>query len=1032
MVNLTIVLKIMNMRKYIPIIILLVLSEFLGVSVSNAQEKSVVIKVEDNLGKPISDATILYNEGAFSTKVDHEGTVKLSLKNLGTYIRAEAENYVFKIIAVDSLSQDKITTVTLKKSPFHLGENNLIEVPFGQLERRRVVGAISVIKSDEVLQSDNNQNVLGAIGGRVAGVYGNRDIRGLGNAVVVIDGIPRSASDDSDRLNFADEINLLEVDEISVLKDATSKILYGAKADQGVVLIKTKRGEAFKRKLNIYGEYGARVPISFPQYLSAADYMTLYNEALTNDGLAVKYSDEIIEKTRNKIDPVRYPDESFFGSDYLKDYSPSFKVITQASGGNLRTKYFSTLGFTSSGNLQQSRGDKSNATEQINFRGNVDYSINKWISASIDAVAVYFTNRYPNGYFGDSYNGNVYQFASEQLPNSFPTLIPIDQVGNKDLVEAAKLIDGKYLLGGTSQFQNNILGNLMFGGQQSTQQKSIQFNTGLKFDLSSLAKGLTANAYFTYDFLNAFTLRQNNEYAVYEPSYVLSSEGVDSLVLTKYGTDVKKNNQTINNNYFQRRYGVYGTVNYKNTFNSNHHLDVTLLSYMNAFQTGTTESGRYDNNRTQHFGARANYMFRNKYVGEFSGAYVGSPYLSEQNRYAFSPSVGAAWILSEEDFMKQHPVVNYLKLKTSYGLMNSDQAFSSYRLYEESFGLGLKFLYNNLSGNGNSATQFVSVPNPDLTFVKRKELNIGIESSLLKNKLWFEANYFNSRSEGEPIIRSAAYTAYLGGFLPTENYNISKSNGVEAELIYTNRNKEFQYSIGTNMVYVLPQWVKFNEPAYTVDYRYKQGKVSDARFGYVAEGLFKDLDDIANHAVQTFGDVKPGDIKYKDLNNDGVINEDDQMLIGNSHARFQYGLNVNLNYKNLSFFVLGIARFGGTTYYNDAYYWVYGQRKYTDVVLDRWTPETAASATYPRLTTGNGANNFRNSTYWLYNNDFFTLNTAQLTYSLPAKYFWKGMRIYMRGNNLFTISKTKDRQELNTTSSSPQMRSYTLGLVGLF
>lgn len=1032
MVNLAIVLKTMNMRKYILIIIIPIFSELFGISALIAQEKPIIVKVDDSQGKPIGEATVLSNEGAFSAKVDNEGKITLNPNNLGTHIRVEAADYAYKIIAVDSLSRDEVTTIVLEKPEFHLGENNLIEVPFGALERRRVVGAISVIKSDDILKIDNNQDVLGAISGRVAGVYGNRDIRGLGNAVVVIDGIPRSSSENSDRLNFADEINLLEIDEISVLKDATSKMLYGAKADQGVVLIKTKRGEPFKRKLNVYGEYGARVPISFPQYLSASDYMTLYNEALTNDGLAARYSDADIENTRNRVDPVRYPDESFFNSDYLKDYSTSYKVITQASGGNLRTKYFSTLGYTRNSNLQQSQGDKRNVTEQVNFRGNVDYSINKWISASVDAVAVYFTNRYPNGYFGDSYSGNTYQFASEQLPNSFPTLIPIDQVGNTQLIEAAKLVDGKYVLGGTSQFRNNILGNLVFGGQQSTQQKSVQFNTGLKFDLSSLAKGLSANAYFTYDFLNAFTLRQNNEYAVYEPSYVLSSTGADSLVLTKHGTDIKKNDQTINGSYFQRRYGLYGTLSYKNTFNTDHHIDLTLLSYMNAFQIGSTAASRYDNNRTQHFGARANYMFKNKYIGEFSGAYVGSPYLSRENRYAFSPSVGAAWILSEEDFMKQNAVFNYLKLKSSYGIMNSDQAFSSYRLYEESFTRGSRFLYNNLSNNGNAVTQFGSVLSPDLTFVKRKELNVGIESSLLKNKLWFEMNYFSTRSEGEPVVRNAAYTAYLGGFIPTENYNINKSNGVEAELIYTNNNRDLQYSIGANMVYAVPKWEKINEPEYIVDSRYRQGRVSDARFGWVAEGLFKDVDDINNHATQTFGEVKPGDIKYKDLNEDGIIDDNDQMVIGNSHARFQYGLNLNLKYKNFNFFALGVARFGSTVYYNDAYYWVYGQRKYTAVVLDRWTPETAETATYPRLTTGNGSNNFRNSTYWLYNNDFFTLNTAQLTYSMPAKYFWKGMRIYIRGNNLFTISKTRDREELSTTSSSPQMRSYMLGLVGLF
>lgn len=1001
-----------------------------GLYAQNKTVKSTIV-VRDQEGKPVEGASVWYNEGAQLLKTDQSGRVELDPGKVGAQLRIEAEDYESRLIHADSISDRQFITVTLGKLPLYTGESSRIQIPFGQIESRRIVGAVSALNTEDLMKYDNNQNILGAINGRVAGIYGNRDIRGLGNAIVVIDGIPRSSPDNSDRLNMVDDLNLTDIKEITVLKDAVSKMLYGAKAGQGVIMIATKRGVPFKRKLNVYTESGLNNPVSYPEYLAASDYMTLYNEALANDGLVPKYTVTDILNTRDKADPVRYPDESFYSSKYLKTNSTFFKVITEASGGNERTRYYSSLGLNMNGSLYKAQQGKSSSSERLNFRGNVDYEINSWIDASLDAAAIYLANRYPNGYYGDSYSGDLFGFASTQLPNSFPTLIPADQIQNPALLESANLVDGKYLLGGTNQFGNNILGNLIYGGLQSTQQKAIQFNSALKFDLRSLLKGLTANANFTYDFLNSYTLRQNNTYAVYEPTFVQSSTGTDSLVVTQYGVNTKRDDQTVNGNYFQRRYGLYGTLAYKNIFNSVHKIDVTALTYLSTYTTGRSDAASYAKSKDQHFGLRVNYMFNNKYVAEFSGAYVGSSYLPESHRYAFSPSAGIAWIVSEENFLSANPVINYLKLKSSYGIINSDDAFNSYRLYNTIFSRGANFAYNNAGGNGNAVTQFVAIGNPDLRFVRNKEFNAGLESSLLGGKVGMEANYFDIRSEGEPVIRSGAYTSYLGGFIPIENYNENRNSGIEAALNYASGRGKLRYTLGANMIYAVPRVLRINEPQYAYEYRYREGRVRDAMFGYVAEGLFKDADDINNHAVQSFGAVQPGDIKYKDLNNDGIINDDDQMQIGNSHPRLQYGLNINLQYRSFSLFALGTAQSGSNVYYNNSYYWVFGQRKYSEVVLNRWTPATAETATYPRLTTTSGSNNFRNSTFWLYDDDYFTLNTVQFTYNLPAMHFWKGMQLYIRGNNLFTVSGTRKQRELNI-ASAPQMRSYMFGITGAF
>jgi len=205
-------------------------------------------------------------------------------------------------------------------------------------------------------------------------------------------------------------------------------------------------------------------------------------------------------------------------------------------------------------------------------------------------------------------------------------------------------------------------------------------------------------------------------------------------------------------------------------------------------------------------------------------------------------------------------------------------------------------------------------------------------------------------------------------------------------------------------------------------------------FGLVALGLFKDQAEISNYsAYQTFGAVQPGDIKYQDMNMDGKIDDADQTIIGNSWARMEIGFNLKLDYKSFELFALGTGQSGEERFYNNAYYWVYGDRKYSEVVLDRWTPETASTATYPRLSSSSNANNFRNSTFWLYETNWFTLHAVQLTYTLPGKDFagLQEARFFLRGSNLTTISKAKDKLQLNV-GTQPQMRSFALGLNLLF
>ena len=1022
------------MKQYLTFLIILLSAESLFPRSVLAQQAkpSSVITVRNREGKPIRGAVVWIKEGASAVQTNTSGQVRVNLESAGDALRIEAHGFEARVISLDTLSRIEDITVMLTRPGIKEGSSDQVHLPFGHLPSRRIVGAVTELRPEEFEAGDDNRNILASITGRVPGVFGSRDVRGLGNAIVVIDGIPRSAADNSDRLNIADDLSLLEVNSITVMRDATSAMLYGAKAGQGVILITTKHGVPFKRQIHVHAESGISNPLSYPDYLSGSDYMILYNEALANDQLPSRYTVDQINQTKAHSDEIRYPDESFFTDQYLRANASLLHVSSEASGGNDNTQYYSLLSFDKTGSLVKVQGGQPKSEEyHLNFRGNVDFKINNWLGASLDAGAIYNDNTYPNGYYGDNYSGDFFDFASTQLPSAYPVLIPVAEVADSSVLKSAKLVDGKYLLGGTSQYGNNIMGNLIFGGMQSTEQKGMQFNTALRFDLSGILKGLTGNAHFTYDFLNSYTLRQANTYAIYQPTYLKTDGGEDSLVVTKYGEDVKRNDQTVSGNYFQRRYGVYGTLHYQGSVGVSGKLDVTGLAYMTAYNTGNSSAANSISNKDQHFGLRVNYMLHHVFVAEFDGAYVGSSYLAPDHRYSFSPSGGLGWIATENGFLKANPVIKYLKLKTSYGLLNTDDGFSSYRLYNTSYSRGGTFAYDNGSGNGNAVTQLSSTGNPLLGFVRERSFNAGFEMSLFDDKVWVEGNYFNIRSEGEPVIRSASYPAYLGGFIPTENYNETGHQGTEALVKYQGDAGSVHFSASVNMVYAVPRDIRESEAAHAYAYQYRQGKVSDAMFGLVAEGLFKDQADIDSHAQQSFGTVRPGDIKYKDINSDGVINQDDQVQIGNSHARFQYGISLDLRWKGFELFALGNAQTGRNIYYNSSYYWIYGDEKYSSVVLNRWTPETASTATYPRLTTTNGSNNFRNSTYWLYSDNYFNLTRAQLTYTIPPKLFWKDLQVYVRGENLLTVSPTRKMQELNV-GQAPQMTNYMVGLVGSF
>lgn len=972
-------------------------------------EKYVTVEstVLDAEGKPIAGAVISGKEGAIEVLSDANGEFTIQIPE-NTDILVEAKGYNQQIVTI--YPDSKAPEVRMEKSLYSPEESNLVNIPFGQVMKKDLVGAVTVIDPKELAGYDNTQNILEAIYGRVPGLLGNLNLRGMGTPLIIVDGIPRDASN----------INLVEVDQITVLKDANSAILYGVQADRGVIMITTKKGEAFKRRIEFNVEQGISEPIAMPKYLNSAQSMGLYNEALTNDGLPVAFTDSVIGLYQAGSNRYLYPDVNYYSSEFLNNRKPFRRVIGEFSGGSEVAQYFASVGWNHSESLFKNIEGNNGDADRFNVRARVDFKANDFIKSSVGAVVIYDKFNSPHGDFW----GN----AATQQPYLYSPLIPIslidqDSIGSEIDLQKVKRVNGAYLLGGTPQYTSNAYGNMLFAGYNQNIQRTVQFNNSIDVDLKNVTEGLKFKTYLSFDIYNTFNQSVDNEYAVYYPEeWTQYADGNFMITeLEQVGADLSTGVENLGNASFVRRTGAYAMFDYSRKFDE-HSIAGSLLGYFDKVNM----QGVTINDKHSHLGLRLAYGFRDKYLVDFSSAYVNGFKLAEGNRGGFSPSLGLAYVVKNQDYT-QSGMVNYLKVRLSGGIVNTEFAGSNYRLYESTLSQGSTFSWYD-GQRSNRETLINRSANPNLTFEKVQNLNLGLEGSFFNRSLYVDANVFTSRHSGQ-VIQRVIYPGFLSNYIPYENYNATGYSGAELGLVWSKSFGELSVDLGTNLLYAASNVVKRDE-LWANEYQNRQGRPADAIFALEAEGLFSDDNDIQNSAYQQFGQVRPGDIKYKDQNGDNVIDQNDEVQIGNSTPRFSYGLHTTIRYKNFSLFAIGNGLTGYNRFLSGEYFWVQGNDRYTEEVLGRWTPATASTATYPRLTAGNSPNNFRNSTYWMYDSNVFTLSRVQLSFDVPASLIsrWavKSIGFYVRGMNLLSLGENIEKQQVRI-GSEPIYRSYALG-----
>ena len=910
-------------------------------------------------------------------------------------------------------------------------KDSLVNVAFGKVAQEDLTHAISTVNTSELTKKTANNNSLVGLESFVGG-YNGSSLWGQG-PLVLVDGVPRSAS----------SVKASEVESISMLKDAAAVVLYGSRAAKGEILITTKRGKDSPMHIDVRANVGVNVPKAYPKYLDADCYMTMYNEACRNDGIAERYDAGTIYNTAMGTNPYRYPDIDFYSSDYLRKFYTNSDVTGEVYGGNEKTHYYLNFGMNYANSLLKYGESKKAYDMSFNVRGNVDMALASWLKATTNA-AIIFDNSYQG-------RGDFWGAASTLRPNWFAPLLPIDMMDpnvayiQEYITNSNHLIDGKYLLGGTSADTTNPFSELLAAGYTKEKARRFMFDVAVMADLGGLLKGLSFKTAYSVDYTSYYSEAYAEKYAIYEPKWS-NVNGKDMIIgLTKFNDDTKSTNEYVGKSTYDQTMTFSAQFDYNRTFKTFHNVSATLLGW--GYQTQSSadeghESSDYHRTSNVNLGLRASYNYDHKYYADFSGALVHSAKLPEGNRNAFSPSVTLGWRLSKEKFMESVGFVDDLKITASYAKLHQDLDISDYYMYKGYFSdKGGWFQWYDGTVGGNT-TGSKRGDNPNLDFITREEVRAGIDATLFNRLLRINANYFTQKTSG--LLTQGASTIYpsffdLGtdlSFLPWINYNEDKRTGFDFSLSANKKIGDFDVTLGFNGM-VFSSKASIRDEVANESYLLRQGRALDATYGYVCEGFFQDQADIEKHAKQTFGTVRPGDLKHKDINGDGVINSDDQIDLGAggwSTSPFTFGLNLTLKYKNFTLFAMGSGQTGAVAFKNNSYYWNRGTSKFSEVVMGRWTEETKGTATYPRLSTSNGDNNFRNSTFWMYKNNVFRLSNVQLTYDFPTDTFngtfIRGLSLYCGGSNLLTIAKEREYMEMSL--GAPQYRNFYLGFKAAF
>jgi TonB-linked SusC/RagA family outer membrane protein len=1010
------------------------------ISAQNKPEKKAItvnvnLKVVDDKGNPIPKAKVIIGEGVSQAETDENGTYSFSAYP-SDFVTISASGYDKNgSLVEDIIEQNKI--VLIRSKLFMTSDDN-VPLPFMSEKKRFVTGSAVVITGDQLEKYPSNDLRL-AFTGLVPGLniteldgspglsaqeklgnYGitekiNVSARGR-SMMYIIDDVPTDIT----------EMNLdpLEIESVTVIKDIVGKTMFGPMAADGIILIKTKRGKTNDRVLNINVEEGVSVIDRMPGWASGSDYATLNNLARENDGIASLYNnDDITAYAKNDPYDMYHPSINF--SDMMLKNTKSFtRANVSSSGGNEAVQYSAYLGYDGEGDIYKI-GSKS-GYNRINARSNIDLKINDVVTAQFDISAGLTNRSSPNyGYSMDMLEINsVLPDITKTPPVAFPVYANNDPSLNAPWY------------GVTSLYPVNPVASLTHNGYYDQTGRKGAGKIAINYNMSNIIQGLKSRTFLGFDLLNSVRIGKVQDYIAYIVTPSKSEiTGNDTILLTKaHDGDDNPNLQNLDS-YNYNRLTFFENLNYERIFGLHN-----IQSSLTYFLYRISKSGIKEPQREQLGVWTTNYTYNDKYTIQAVLNYAGTTSLSKDNRAELFPSVGAGWIISEESFMSNLKFLNYLKVHAEAGIIGYENFLEPYYNLDNYYAtIGTNFGPYSIGqwfGSINETDPYVAYPtrigNPDLLWEKSKEFSTGIDGQMFNNKVSFEINYYNNLREGQ-IVQLTNTMPFVAGYstsLPWFNYNQTRYFGVESGIRYTDNAGQFVYSIGANVTIQNSKIVKYDEPAFRFDYQHAVGRSADTYWGQTYLGKFNS-DEEALAVPQLYDAVlKTGDLKYKDMNGDGVVDDNDMSAIGHTTPRLFYTLNANFNYKNFELTLIGTGNALYDIPLTNSYYWNgWGDNNYSNFVKEN------IGGAYPRLTYYKVNNNFIPSDFWLTKGGFFKIKNIELAYTIPANKLQsihsQGIRFFIRGANLLTFSKVKelDPESINSgVTVYPLYKTFTGGI----
>lgn len=1009
--------------------------------------------VVDSYGRPVQGVEIAVKSNDSRAITDETGAFSVNAENGNILVFSHPDYLVKEVRITKSASKDKVFKVDMADKK--LRNPNELDIPYGRtVDKGSYLGAASTIYTDEITPA-LSANLLGALAGRLSGLYisqnrgyrntytdagiiannfigaladdskvGYNDntqfsyiLRGANSPVVVVDGFQ----------NEMFNLDVESIESVSVQKDALSSMFLGGRSSRGVMYITTKKpvGEGFK--ISFTGRYGIQEPIKTPNPLPSYQWAYLLNEALVNDGKKGLYTANDIESFRNGSSPIAYPNVNWY-DQLLKNSSSIQSYNLNATGGNKTAQYFVSLGYLSEDGLL--RKDKQNSY-------NTGLSYQRYTVTSKINVNVLNNLKMSATVIGRIEDGNQPGEGLSSIMEDLYTLPGgIYPIYNPD---------GSYA--GNNNYQNNLMAKAISSGYVKDMMRDGYGNIVIDHDMSWLAEGLSARAVGSVSSQSRSALFRNKQEPVFLYTPYSDGSGGD---YERFGSTVTQQNNFVGVSSFQQMFGQV-TLDYKKIINESHSIEGSL--------TGDVKQV-LDNYQLPEVPVNINAEFKYGYQDKyFAQAAVSQSYL---NRYAPGKrwgtfyAFGLGWDISKEAFMQPADWVNKLKLRTVFGQTGNSISRSNYYTWRQQYDTDINSVANYSYPQGSSYTSWYqtaalglietnnSLANPNLTWERAYKLNLGLDANLFNNKLLLEADFYSDKYFDLLMSRGKSIEL-IGLYYPAENIGKVRYNGLDLTLTYQNNLGAFNYYVTGNWSITQSKILFMDEQNVPEEYMRRTGNPVGTRYGLIAEGFFQTQEEIANSPVISGYNIVPGDLKYKDMNDDGVINEYDQTIIGGNKPLSFFGLNFGFEYKGLEVSALFQGAYNREIYFPDAG-WQYAvgfissgntfSQAY-EHVLRRWTPETAETALFPRLSTNpeyNVSPSGMTNSFWLKSGNYFRLKNLNIAYTLPDSFsrnYLGGMKIkiFVSGQNLWTQAAFGlVDPEITDYRSYPALRGFNTGV----